>query len=96
MILHPVSYILQWCDVETPLLSNKKENADVASGGEFESKDCINSTIEIARSLLLHLKLDNAEAAGVMDNSAWDVVGDLLQLETTWGNSNVIKSDDGM
>jgi hypothetical protein len=23
-------------------------------------------------------------------------VGDLLQLETTWGNSNVIKSDDGM
>lgn len=96
MILDPVSYISQRRDVETPLPSNKRGDADATSGGEFESKDCVDGAIEIARSLLLHLKLDNAEAAGVMDDSAWDAVGDLLQLETALGNSNAIKSDDGM
>jgi hypothetical protein len=96
MILDPVSYILQQCDGEMPLPSNKGEDAAAASGGEFKSKDCIDGAIEIARSLLLHLKLDIAEVAGILDDSAWDVVGDLLQLETAWGNSNAIKSDDSL
>jgi hypothetical protein len=87
MILDPVSYISQRRDGETPLPSNS---------GELESKDCLDGAIEIARTLLLHLKLDIAEAAGVVDDSAWDVVGDPLQLETAWGNSNAVESDDDL
>lgn len=87
MILDPVSYISQRRDGETPLPSNS---------GELESKDCLDGAIEIARTLLLHLKLDIAEAAGVVDDSAWDVVGDPLQLETAWGNCNAVESDDDL
>lgn len=97
MILDPGPYKFnpQRFSSETPPPFNK-EDADAASGCKFESKDCVDGAIEIARSVLLHLELEIEGAASVIDDSAWDVVGDPLQLETAWGNSNVIKSDDGL
>ncbi|KAG1855234.1 hypothetical protein F4604DRAFT_1932289 [Suillus subluteus] len=85
MIVDPVSYVSQRRGTETPPLSSKRKK-----------RDKTESAIEIARSLLLHLELDNAEAAGILDDSAWDDVGDQLHLGKAWDNSNVIESDDSL
>ncbi|KAG1787218.1 uncharacterized protein HD556DRAFT_1449017 [Suillus plorans] len=95
MILDPISYVSQQRDGETPPPSSKTKTIEVVSGGEFDSKDCVDSAMKIARRLLLHLELDDTEAVGVLDDSAWDAVGDQLHLEKVWDNSNAIESDDG-
>lgn len=99
MILDPISYVSQQRDGETPPPSSKTKTIDktieVVSGGEFDSNDCVDSAMKIARRLLLHLELDDTEAVGVLDDSAWDAVGDQLHLEKVWDNSNAIESDDG-
>jgi hypothetical protein len=87
MILDPDSYVSQQRDGETPPSSNKTKKIDKTSGGEYESKDCIDSAMKIARSLLLHLELDDAEVVGVLDDSAWDAVGNQLHLEKVLDDS---------
>ncbi|KAG1826508.1 hypothetical protein EV424DRAFT_1345480 [Suillus variegatus] len=88
------------CDSETQPPSSKIKMIDktiiVASGGRFDFNDCVNSAMKIIWHLLLHLKLDDTEAVGVLNNLAWDAVSDQLHLEKVWDNSNAIKSDDSL
>ncbi|KAG2063365.1 hypothetical protein BDR04DRAFT_1163837 [Suillus decipiens] len=96
MIVDPVSYVSQRRDGETPPPPRKKKIVDGTSGDAFEPEDCVDKAIEIAQTLLLHLQLDNAGAAGILDDSAWDDVGDQLHLGNAWENLNAIESDDGL
>ncbi|KAG1854002.1 hypothetical protein F4604DRAFT_1686191 [Suillus subluteus] len=95
-IVNTVSYLLQcqWHDGEMLLPSSKRKKRDktvyVVSGSEFESKDFIESAIEITQSLLLHLELNNAEAARILDDSVNAVATNFNGVEIHGANRYLI------
>ncbi|KAG2060933.1 hypothetical protein BDR06DRAFT_966754 [Suillus hirtellus] len=42
------------------------------------------------------IKVVSGEAVGVLDDSAWDAVGDQPHVEKVWDNSNAIESNDSL